>query len=126
MSWGSDKSLLESWCCPCDPLGRGPSSVRCPVFRPGLDLQHDAGQRISMGQEGKTALSCPLICKRGPNLFSTCPLSVMSDGGESFCYVLTFHSAVEKLLVNVLKNSFVPEGLANLENLVLSDEHFPL
>ena len=79
-----------------------------------------------MGQMGKTALSCPLICKCGPNLFSACPLSVMSDGGESFCYVLTFHSSVEKLLVKVLKNSFVPEGLANLENLVLSDEHFPL
>ena len=68
-----------------------------------------------MGQVGKTALSCPLICKRGPNLFSTCPLSVMSDGGESICYTLTFHSALEKLLVNVLKNLFVPEGLANLE-----------
>ena len=33
---------------------------------------------------------------------------------------------MEKLLVNVLKNSVVPEGLANLENLVLSDEHLPL
>lgn len=51
----------------------------------------------------------------------------MSDGGERLCYILTFHSAVEKLLlVNVLKeNSLVPGGLANLENLVLSDKHFP-
>ena len=111
----------------CDPLGRGPSSLRCPVFRPGLDLQHDAGQRISVGQVGKTALSRPLICKHGPNIFSACPLSVMSDGGERLCYISTFHSAMEKLLlVNVLKeNSFVPGVLANLENLVLSDKHFP-
>ena len=107
----------------CGPLGRVPLSVRCPV----LDLHHDAGQRISVGQVGKTALSRPLICKRGPNLFSACPLSVVSDGGERLCYILTFHSAMEKLLlVNVLKeNSFVPGVLANLENLVLSDKHFP-
>lgn len=78
-----------------------------------------------MGQVGKTALSCPLICKHsGPNLFSTCPLSVMSDGGESICYTLTFHSALEKLLVNVLKEFVCARGLGKPGE-VLSDKHLP-